>query len=299
MTTATAAADGMPDWSAADADVPCPLCEYNLRGLTDPRCPECGYRFAWAEVLTPRPTHPYLFECHPERNVWSFARTQAGGYRPRLFWATLQPAIRIRPMRLAAYWTLSVALPVAGVGLAAGRAAVDVKARNGSQRRTALTWTVASPSQLAATIARYDPPVTSWRFRDQVVDRLRWGGSGVVLVAVLAWPCVTFATLQVFAVSMRRAQVRRAHVARCAIYSCDIGVAAALATLVALGSARYTRDAGTPAMLLAGVALYTSYRLGTAYRLYLRFHRPFLTALASQGIVLLIGFKWFLWALGY
>ena len=26
-----------------DRDVPCPLCAYNLRGLTSPRCPECGH----------------------------------------------------------------------------------------------------------------------------------------------------------------------------------------------------------------------------------------------------------------
>lgn len=26
----------------ADRDVPCPRCEYNLRTLTTPRCPECG-----------------------------------------------------------------------------------------------------------------------------------------------------------------------------------------------------------------------------------------------------------------
>ena len=33
------------DWLVAflrDRDVPCPLCGYNLRGLTSDRCPECG-----------------------------------------------------------------------------------------------------------------------------------------------------------------------------------------------------------------------------------------------------------------
>ena len=29
-----------------DRDVACPLCEYNLRGLTVPRCPECGRELA-------------------------------------------------------------------------------------------------------------------------------------------------------------------------------------------------------------------------------------------------------------
>src|SRR5436309_13433704 len=26
-----------------ERDAPCPLCQYNLRGLTVPRCPECGH----------------------------------------------------------------------------------------------------------------------------------------------------------------------------------------------------------------------------------------------------------------
>ncbi len=28
----------------AERDVPCPVCSYNLRGISQPRCPECGHR---------------------------------------------------------------------------------------------------------------------------------------------------------------------------------------------------------------------------------------------------------------
>lgn len=38
--------------SGFDADVPCPHCEYNLRGLTVPRCPECGEPFYWESLLS-------------------------------------------------------------------------------------------------------------------------------------------------------------------------------------------------------------------------------------------------------
>jgi hypothetical protein len=31
-------------------DLPCPRCDYNLRGLAVPRCPECGYRFTWSDL---------------------------------------------------------------------------------------------------------------------------------------------------------------------------------------------------------------------------------------------------------
>jgi hypothetical protein len=40
----------------AGRDVPCPLCGYNLRGLTTPRCPECGRELRLSIGLT----EPYL-----------------------------------------------------------------------------------------------------------------------------------------------------------------------------------------------------------------------------------------------
>src|SRR5436305_13805040 len=40
----------------AGQDVACPLCGYNLRGLTTPRCPECGRELRLSIGLT----EPYL-----------------------------------------------------------------------------------------------------------------------------------------------------------------------------------------------------------------------------------------------
>lgn len=42
-----------PQWESISHDVKCPACGYNLRGLNDPPCPECGHRFEWAAVLDP------------------------------------------------------------------------------------------------------------------------------------------------------------------------------------------------------------------------------------------------------
>jgi hypothetical protein len=85
-----------PDWDTIPHEVHCPLCEYNLRGIRDPRCPECGYRFEWPDMLSPRRAdHPYLFEHHPERNfrlsnsvepqagpAWAESAETNGGERP-------------------------------------------------------------------------------------------------------------------------------------------------------------------------------------------------------------------------
>ena len=71
------------DWSTVTTDVVCPLCEYNLRGLSENRCPECGYVFDWNEVLHPEIVrHPYLFEHNPKRSIRSLFATVGSG--PRL-----------------------------------------------------------------------------------------------------------------------------------------------------------------------------------------------------------------------
>src|SRR6266496_169570 len=85
----------------------CPLCDYDLRYLIEPRCPECGYAFDWAELRDlERRAHPYLFEHHPNHNIRSFFRTLIGGFRPRRFWSTLYPTQPSRPRRLVLYFII-------------------------------------------------------------------------------------------------------------------------------------------------------------------------------------------------
>src|SRR5687768_8144850 len=120
-----------PNARAPDHDVACPLCGYNLRGLADPRCPECGYAFTWEDLLDPaRQKHPYLFEHHPRRNIVSFVRTLIGGLRPRRFWRTLNPAMPSRPFRLALYSALVTCLLVVAPGGLFVRETFEILYRN-------------------------------------------------------------------------------------------------------------------------------------------------------------------------
>src|ERR1051325_5439857 len=99
------------DWSTITTTVECPVCLYNLRGLNEPRCPECGFAFEWPELLDPQhQRHPYLFEHHPERNFWSFRRTLIGGLRSRNFWMMLKPTHTVNVRRLLIYWILCTCL---------------------------------------------------------------------------------------------------------------------------------------------------------------------------------------------
>ena len=96
------------------AEVCCPLCQYSLRGLTEPRCPKCGYAFDWDDVRDPtRRLHPYLFEHHANEPVRSFFRTAFGGLLPARFWRTLHPARPSRPRRLLTYHLATVVFVLA------------------------------------------------------------------------------------------------------------------------------------------------------------------------------------------
>jgi hypothetical protein len=50
MTTGPANGTTPPQSAAVDTALRCPQCEYNLTGLAEPRCPECGARFDWEEL---------------------------------------------------------------------------------------------------------------------------------------------------------------------------------------------------------------------------------------------------------
>ena len=267
--------------------VECPLCDYDLRGLIEPRCPECGYTFDWLELTDPgRRRHPYLFEHHPERNVWSFARTILGHLRPRKFWGGLLPSQPSDPLRLVIYAlliTLSVFPPIFLQALVAAEMQRTITAR-----RAATGWMVPPSGTLSVPwTSAFGEPFTRAMVRGAV--RLH--------ALVLLWPILTLATLMIFVVSMRRARVRRVHFVRCVVYAADvilwINFALALALTFALGSyllfggtVRYNWDEVWLGGVLLALAVFP-YRLCVAFKKYLRFDHPISTILATQSIVAL------------
>jgi hypothetical protein len=265
--------------------VACPLCEYDLRGLAEPRCPECGYRFTWEELRDPsRRIHPYLFEHHPERNVRSFFDTLAAGMRPQRFWSTLYPTQPSRPGRLLSYWVIAAPLTLA---------------------TAAHGWLTAAGVAALLRTQRFAPREPFEVARWTVLYDIGAGGHGLLAVMCLAWPWLTLAALLVFQVSLRRARLKGTHVLRCVLYAGDLCLWVAplmlLLVLIALLSGTWPpRASSSWAPLVAGVLVpWLFYRLHTAYRLYLRFDHAGATVLASQVIVALVYWKLWLVAEGY
>jgi hypothetical protein len=289
----------------------CPICDYDLRGLVEPRCPECGYRFTWEELTDPtRGPHPFLFEHHPERNAWSFRRTLVAGLRPATFWPTLFPAQRSRPLRLAAYYGIAVFVWLLLVAAQAVRSTIAASNQAASERRAMVAHFPTYPQfYQQAMIARYGSfeafnewrsprfPHASYWFRLRNDHLVR----NTILFSLpwLAWPWLTLAVLLMFQASMRRSRVRFIHVLRCVIYAGDVAVWAAVVMLglilIDIGrnglAGRLTYIPPTAPIFVWSVPVLlsvTAYRVGAAYKHYLRFPHPWATAVAVQLILLLI-----------
>jgi len=317
----------MPDWAAAKEPVRCPLCDYDLRGLSDPRCPECGYRFTWPEVLDPaRRAHPYLFEHHPHRGAWAFFRTLLGGLRPKRFWTGLLPSQPSRPRRIVLYWLLAAA-PLMLAFVASNVHRGWLYAAHMRQQRAMLQVMISRNPQFkdhidanfgsvefyfASQVPLPNQRQFHWNlFRWQYFGRPR--PSDKILLGLLAWPWLTLLSLMVFRVSMRRARIRPVHVTRCVLYNADVLFWVALLAVPVVGlqvnrgsqsAVRWFQSTMWPSLFLLPApqdgtelalnvgfvlgVLCLGYRLVAAYRHYLRFDRPAATVLASQSIVFLV-----------
>ncbi|MCK4341790.1 MAG: hypothetical protein KAY37_08720 [Phycisphaerae bacterium] len=93
----------MPNWDSLDMEVHCPRCGYDLRLLPQPRCPECGLQFEWAEVIAAarQRLHCPLFEYQWRyRPVRSFFSTLGRALVPWRLWKTTRLAVepKVRPL---------------------------------------------------------------------------------------------------------------------------------------------------------------------------------------------------------
>ncbi len=283
-----------PNWAEISTEPQCPLCEYMLRGLNVAQCPECGFRFEWSEVLdASRREHPYLFEHHPDRNIWSYFKTLFGAMRPRRFWSQLHPAQFGSIKRLLIYATAQLTIVTAALLIQPLiQAAFDYAYNRYALGQTSPFFIWRPPNvTLATTLSKAISDITTWEHY------------GLFWVLIPAWPLVTHLSLLVFGISMRRAKIKPVHVLRCVLYSFDL-LAPCLAIAACTGQVMleivrsYTQghagfwQSNFSQEAIPWLALFyftiNGYRLNVAYRRYLRFpHAPFV-AVSSQVIAALV-----------
>ena len=168
----------------------------------------------------------------------------------------------------------------------------------------------------------YPDPWTSTFIKYLFNINLFSGKLCLLTLILFLWPWMTIGALLVFRISMRRTKIRSAHVMRCVLYSFDAALWSALFFIVMMAANAAIKGnldittIGIPMerwlynlipalqnisvmlLVLIAILLYCSYRLIRAYRLYLRFHMPLATIVASQVIVLLFSFNLML-VIGY
>jgi hypothetical protein len=311
--------------AAGAEELTCPLCDYNLRGLTTPRCPECGYAFEWSELRQRAREHPYLFDRAKLRRVRAFVKTLAWGMWPWKFWTDVRPTHQPRLRFLLRYWVLVVCLSLMALaslyvhfGILLTRDTLAARARETATWKGWMGITGPLPPDAQADIdARYPLP-GAWAFHREMLQGLeeRIGFVSMLCAFYLLWPWMNFGTLMLFRISMRRARVRSAHVLRCVVYSSD---SLALLTPLLLTAAvahgllakrpspwstltyDYVFDAGRAlgqrVLAAAGLALlaWCAVRLTVAYKRYLRFPHAGWVVVASQLIVLVFAMLIVLW----
>jgi hypothetical protein len=261
-----------------ERDLLCPLCDYNLRGLSDPRCPECGHQFDWAELIDEaRWHHPWLFEHQRKRGIRAWFATFFASFVPSRFWASVKPTHPPRPFRLFVYWLVPALL--AGLVMAAPVIG-----------RIIITQRGVTPMPLGRGL-RMLGGQANLQLRVLVPAGLMY----------LCWPGLTLLVLMIFRQTMRQARIKSDHVVRCVVYSSDVLILMALPlwlVVAAMIDAGYSgRLSGwmfvgplfePPVVLVLVVALAAlTWRLAAAYRLYLRFPAAAVTCILSQVVVAL------------
>lgn len=284
--------DPAPDWNSLSTELHCPLCEYNLRGLDQPRCPECGFTFTWAELkLGQEQTHPYLFEHHPKRNIWSFWKTYWRDCRPRTFWAELSPAQPVRMSRLMIYWFISSLVVIVSVIMPLSYGVWD-RFQSPPPVGSPIFSSSFSPSGTRTFVPIYPPAppvIPFWdRLNDawtETLDDCLDHGLFAGALTLLLWPWLTMLFLLIFVESMRKAKINKRHLLRVIVYGTDFGFVMILPLLLSNGL-RFRN--GSPMLIALLCGAFALYRLTIAYKRYLRFHMPFATVLSSQIIVTMI-----------
>jgi hypothetical protein len=298
----------------AEPTLHCPICDYNLHGLPEPRCPECGFAFHWDDLLVEASTVPYFFETSRAHHARAFVRTLIRSATPPRFWRVVRPTLRPHVQRLVIYAMIATVLGLLASFVISGAPLVEYARWNLERREFLLAHylhprdadDVAYANQMArpfGTVQEYVdwayPNLASFAFWRRALNTVR--GGAFLPAIIIGWPILTFLALMIFRVSLLNANVSPAHVLRCTVYSGDIVAWLApllvlvIPALFVLGPESVVWSGYIPIAILILLAA----RIVMAYQLYLRIKRSLAMVISSQIMMALIFCKLALWLNGY
>lgn len=260
------APEGSPDWKIFQTDIECPICSYNLRGLVNPRCPECGYPFQWAEM---RPiANPWLsrvFEFTSKRIFRSFLFTVAQSLLAPRFFTRLTASHPLRKSRLAVYVLVL---------------------------------------NLILIILQFNTPMALWAYYSlnstsprvpllQVFNYYAYSYlANAFLCPFIVFSWILYSSLSIFLIrqTARKAKIKPWHMVRCAIYSASpmlpLSIIALWAMFLIDSHDKMYVDMWVIPIIAAFLA-WPMINLALAAKHYLRIPRPLFTTLTLQFIFVL------------
>jgi hypothetical protein len=201
-----------------DESLNCPLCGYDLRGLTSPRCPECGHEYD-IEAIRSAKHHGigWLVETERQHPFRAAVRTSFRSLLPLSFvgfWKRFPPAAPLVASRLRWF------------------AIVWIVAAFAWEATSVIAFTVERYNSFAAPIKGLTPRTPTYQllglqqftFQDAFEG---WSSVGERLIfdlILLAWPLLTFVYLNVFGITLKRAGIGAGHLWRVAIYPLPLAI---------------------------------------------------------------------------
>jgi hypothetical protein len=275
-------ADAPPDWENLEEDLHCSRCDYNLRMLERPRCPECGLVFAWRDLLdAARRRSEFLFEHRwRDRPVRSWLLTLRRSLRPGRFWAGVSIHEHPDHRALWAYLILG----------------------HGGVLLCFMVFAIAIPAALDFTWDYFwlNYRISLWRIYlfETALDDLElflpfaWSGRWVKLALIIVPVWVILLTLCGLRQTLARCRIRTIHMFRTVAYIGPGLMVSWFAILLGVVLAKTWCDDHPvlPATAAVGYTLPLFLHLRAAGRFYLGIPRPNLTAAVLTMLGCLAGF---------
>lgn len=206
-------------------DLLCPLCEYNLRGLSGNRCPECGHLVDIdAAIQHKRNTLGFFFEHQKGLAYVPFRRTLMKSLRG--IWREVSPTHWISIRRLIAYKLVQLIPLLAGMIVVFLLQMGWAIAHQEHQRKLYYERELSksTPEKAMFWVEQHFPRQRVGILRDNALSHVAWMKDKylTLFLCLFAWPWVVFVSQLVFLRSFRAGNIRPGHLLRCAVYSGDV-----------------------------------------------------------------------------